>query len=536
MHTVLEENERGGGLGGEKHLTAPYGASSIVLRSGVEQLTSPREAYVRDAARNQFLPEPSVVRRGGGRSFNRAHFGLGATRIAALHQYLKDLPEGVEDIDLTDNRLDDKALAGVLRCLKGNKNLKRLRICKNEIKDEAAKALASLLKSKHCSLVELDVSRCQMNSNACCLVCDAIAEKGSKCTLEKLILSENKIRGDLLAKAPKKKFGRAEKDEADTSPLASLVQMLKSSKCTVTELSLSGNPLGDGGGVSISKALRGNRSLTSLDLQMSGLDNKAAAAIGESLKYNKNLETLNVSYNRYGDRGATALAAGVRKSETLQNINASHTHISEKGVRSLLAAVETLAGSDDMARNVRLDGTDLGLQRFQQFDIEQCTGKYFLDLGNSYERAILQQLLRASKQHRNILWQGPPQINGSKLGIKTIELMHRGRWKPPRSGVLEVSILLTGKRDMPQKEELDSIYKKVSEGVKKCKAKEKVSVPMDFFLYFFIFFYIFFFGNVRCPLVVGVMLTSLSSSSCFHNYYRCQRLQSWRPLKISILT
>ena len=472
MHLTMEENGRAGDY---KHLTMPYGDSTLVVRSGVEQLVTPREAYVQSAHNAQFLPEPSVVRRGGGRSFNKSHFGLGPARVAALHKYLTHLPEGVEDVDLTDNRLTDDALAGVLRCLKNNKHLKRLRLSKNVIKLNAAKALATLLTTKNSALVDLDLSNCQINAKAVGLICTALAKRGKKGTVEKLNLSDNKIRGKLHAKTEKKKVGRVAKDEPATGPLAELVNMLKTKTCTITELSLSGNPLGDGGGVSLAKGLRSNHSLTALDLRMSGLDNKAAAAIGEALKFNKMLESLDVSFNRYGDRGATALAAGVRRNETLQNINASHTHISEKGVRSLLAAVETLAGGDDLARNVRLDGTDLGLQRFQQFDVKHCTGKYFLDLSNSYERAILMQMLRASKQHRNILWKGLPQINGNKVSQKAIESMHRGLWKPPRHGVLEVSVQLTGKRAIPEKEELDTIYKRVSETVKSSKGKAKLS-------------------------------------------------------------
>ena len=473
MHLTMEENGR---AGNQQHLTMPYGDATLIVRSGVEQLITPREAYVQSAQKERFLPEPSVVRRGGGRTFNKSHFGLGPKRVAAFHKYLTHLPEAVEDVDLTDNRLDDEAMAGVLRCLKNNKNIKRLKLSKNEIKMKAATALAALLMSKHSTIVDLDISGCQINAKAISVICEAISKRGNKNTIEKLNLSDNKIRGKLHAKTEKKQVGRIVKDEPVTGPLSELINMLKTKKCTITELSLSGNPLGDGGGVSLAKGLKSNNSLTSLDLKMSGLDDKAAAAIGNALKFNSMLESLDVSFNRYGDRGAAALSEGIRRNETLQNIDASHTHISQTGVRALLAAVETLAGGDDLARNVRLDGTDLGLSRFQQFNVENCTGKYVLDLSNSYERAILMQMLRASKQHRNILWKGPPEINGNKVSQKAIESMHRGLWKPPRSGVLEVSVQLTGKSALPQKEELDTIYKKVSETVKGAKgAKAKLS-------------------------------------------------------------
>ena len=101
-------------------------------------------------------------------------------------------------------------------------------------------------------------------------------------------------------------------DEPVNGPLEHVVALLKHRGCGIADLSLAGNPLGDGGGQTIARAVRQNTSLTHLDLRMAGLDNRAAAALGDALKYNKGLQSLNVSYNRYGDRGALALARGRR--------------------------------------------------------------------------------------------------------------------------------------------------------------------------------------------------------------------------------
>ena len=60
--------------------------------------------------------------------------------------------------------------------------------------------------------------------------------------------------------------------------------------------------------------------------------------------------------------------------------------------------------------------------------MDNPTGKYFLDLANTYERAIVMQLIGSSK-HRNMKWKGPQRgdtINGNQL-VKILENMHKGR-------------------------------------------------------------------------------------------------------------
>ena len=107
-------------------------------------------------------------------------------------------------------------------------------------------------------------------------------------------------------------------DEPVNGPLEHVVALLKHRGCGIADLSLEGNPLGDGGGQTIARAVRQNTSLTHLDLGWRG-SIIVQQLLWDALKYNKGLQSLNVSYNRYGDRGALALATGVKRSNTNQH-------------------------------------------------------------------------------------------------------------------------------------------------------------------------------------------------------------------------
>ena len=70
----------------------PYGDKMLVVRIGVDYPQTPRGSYVRTAAKEKFMPEPSLIRRGTGRCFNKAHFGIGPKRMRALHTFLSICP------------------------------------------------------------------------------------------------------------------------------------------------------------------------------------------------------------------------------------------------------------------------------------------------------------------------------------------------------------------------------------------------------------------------------------------------------------
>ena len=99
----MQEN----GRADDEDVEMPYGDKMLVVRIGVDYPQTPwiiRE----DGRKGKFMPEPSLIRRGTGRCFNKAHFGIGPKRMRALHTFLS-VAVDVEEVNLTDNRLDDEA-------------------------------------------------------------------------------------------------------------------------------------------------------------------------------------------------------------------------------------------------------------------------------------------------------------------------------------------------------------------------------------------------------------------------------------------
>ena len=88
VHEVMQENGRADDT---EDVEMPYGDKMLVVRIGVDYPQTPLD-HTEIAAKEKFMPEPSLIRRGTGRCFNKAHFGIGPKRMRALHTFLPICP------------------------------------------------------------------------------------------------------------------------------------------------------------------------------------------------------------------------------------------------------------------------------------------------------------------------------------------------------------------------------------------------------------------------------------------------------------
>jgi hypothetical protein len=66
--------------------------------------------------------------------------------------------QGGDLFDLSSKNIDDACLSSLIRSLKSNRAVRRLKLKDNQIKNAGAAALASWLGSPSCCLVSLDLS------------------------------------------------------------------------------------------------------------------------------------------------------------------------------------------------------------------------------------------------------------------------------------------------------------------------------------------------------------------------------------------
>ena len=422
---------------------------ALALNFGV----TPRTDYIKRCKNEKLLTEPTIVRSKFSYAYNRSHFGLGSDKINAQLAHLSKLPDGIEEVDLSDNRLDDETIAKVVDAIRRNPMVRVLRLRRNRVGRKAVQALSELFQSQATMIDDLDLSSTQMEDEDAARLFEAMGSGAD--SIVRLNVSENAL-GTQSAKA-----------------LGRLFEKTKN----LSELNLSNNKFGD---KAVQKALRGlksNESVKKLNLQMTGMKDRSASTLGHILRSNATLSDITVAYNMIGNAGAKALGSGIRRNGTLQTLNASHTQITTQGVRDILAAVEVEGSGGDMQRSFILKGLDHGFQKFQEFDESQPTGFYKIDLTSYYERAIVEQLLGRSEKDGSIVWSNV-RLNGKppRAGGTLLQRLHEGVWKIPSKGYLEMRIGVRKGRKLPPTEKVEASVEEAIVAVRGCKTNSRLDM------------------------------------------------------------
>ncbi|SPR00927.1 Leucine-rich repeat-containing protein [Plasmodiophora brassicae] len=297
------------------------------------------------------------------------HFRVGLHACAALS---KCIPSGqLKVLDLSDNALDDYAMAALQPLLDGSPALNELRLAGNRIGFDGGTVIAGALPGlRQLHLLDLSGQRPAVGSSVAASspvrpVCEALARHFA---VAQLILSGNGI------------------TDADASAVGQMLRLNRS----ITSLNLARNRVGARGCALLCDALQRNRDLRHVDLSANGIGADAARSLAalfqanatlvtvnlgdnaldagvpdmtDALISNRTLVVLDVHANSMGDPGAIAIAHALAASSTITSVNLSRNGIGESGGVAIARALtrnRVLTALDLSSNDVR-DPTAIAL-------------------------------------------------------------------------------------------------------------------------------------------------------------------------------
>uniref|UniRef100_A0A7S0W5W3 Uncharacterized protein n=1 Tax=Hemiselmis tepida TaxID=464990 RepID=A0A7S0W5W3_9CRYP len=203
-------------------------------------------------------------------TLNLANNGIGTKGVKRMAQVLSSGKLLLQSLDLSSNKVSDKAASLLGDALAHNSLLQTLHLDRNEITQEACIALSHGMLSRSLSVLTLSVNGIRDGGAG------ALAKVLRRNTaLTRLDLASNQI-GDVGA--------------------TQVANMLIHNS-GINTLSLADNTVGDAGGVLLSNALLQNETLRSLNLRGNQLHDVTGSAMVAGLRGNTGLTELDVSWN-----------------------------------------------------------------------------------------------------------------------------------------------------------------------------------------------------------------------------------------------
>jgi Ran GTPase-activating protein (RanGAP) involved in mRNA processing and transport len=258
---------------------------------------------------------------------------LGAAAIFEGFSARKGPREGLEVVDLSDNRLGPGDLAHLGRALRtgAGASLRLLSLCCNGITDRGAAALAGALGSGGLeSLRHLDLESNKIGTSGARAL-GGVFRSGSLPLLCSLSLRNNCI--------------------ADEGAQA-LAYALQDARCaSLSVLDLSGNSIASGGAVAVAQAVASGRCrLRTLSMAWNNLADEGAAAFAENVAVGgrPSLERLDMGNNSIGDAGLKALARALYCAPPLarlHSVDLTGNDFHDGGVRVLASFQEAATKS-----------------------------------------------------------------------------------------------------------------------------------------------------------------------------------------------
>jgi len=208
-------------------------------------------------------------------------------------------------IDLSDQNLDEDAVALLSFGLYANTTVKRLEISFSELAD--VETMYNCLKNNSV-LTELVVS----------------LPWSAHSVHDKFVLS----REDVVCKVAGKRIGDGE---------ALMISAMLSNSSKIRKLDVSSNRISDDGAVAISDCIKDNNTLQEIDLSHNYISDKGAINIAEAIKISAILRKLNISYNNICDVGADAITMCLG---SLEELNLSYNKITSNGIVKVAKNIE----------------------------------------------------------------------------------------------------------------------------------------------------------------------------------------------------
>ncbi|XP_074549842.1 leucine-rich repeat-containing protein 34 [Halichoeres trimaculatus] len=262
-------------------------------------------------------------------------------------------------------RLNDKDVFALLKCVRNNKSVTGLDFKYNNITDEGAGDLADLLQESP-GLTSLDLKFNDIQTDGAEVLAKSLQ---SNSTLLSLSLSGNKIKNRgamhlasmLQVNSTLKELELADCDLATPSVIAFAI-VLKSNN-TLRSLDIS-RPLlfshQEEWAVHFSEVLALNSSLVELHLGKMGMTDTGMERLAEGLRLNHSLRYLDLRCNRVTRDGVRHLAEVLKHNSTLEILDLSANRIEDEGASYLSEAIThrgcSLRELSVTCNNIRTDG------------------------------------------------------------------------------------------------------------------------------------------------------------------------------------
>ena len=219
----------------------------------------------------------------------------------------------LQEIDISMISLDKALIKKIMKPLQGIHTLKKLYLSHNNISDEEANDIATVI-SLNRDLEEFNISKNNFQTRGVKKIAKALRKSDA---LKKLNLSNNNV----------------------TNEAADDIAAAISCNTTLQEIDISENNLHTAGVIKIMKALQGIYTLKKLCLSHNNMDSKAADDIAAAISFNASLQEIDVSRNNLQTRGAKKITEALGKVYVLEKLNLSYTNITCEAADDIAAVV-----------------------------------------------------------------------------------------------------------------------------------------------------------------------------------------------------
>ncbi|GMH59163.1 hypothetical protein TrLO_g15025 [Triparma laevis f. longispina] len=309
-------------------------------------------------------------------NFLCTNYGMGDTKALALAEALVDMPF-IKTLDLANNRLTNKSVPKILDSCFATK-LMNLNLSGNRVDVPGAKSLAGFLKKCN-TLRSLVLDGCEISDEDLSLLIPGFIKGDDEVGVSNLSLADNQITG----------VGGA-----------SLGELFKNEGCTLEKLNLSQNFVKGAGAVAFGKSLAKNKKLQEINLHMNRISDGGTMAMASSLLMNKNLKVLNLEHNDIGTEGSFVMASILTKNTTLERMSLIGNPLGEQGGRCMLRAI-----MNGMKTIVTMTGCTFSPNSSLNYDHSNPERNYDLDLEDPFHISVLHELHRLVVKKKNCVFE-----------------------------------------------------------------------------------------------------------------------------------
>lgn len=254
----------------------------------------------------------------------------------------------IEELDLSNNMINNTGAFYISEALKVNDTLKVLKLSNNVIDEQGARYIAEGLKVNK-TLVNLELNKCGSREHTIF----QLDNKRDDISDQNCLNSNTMIASILKLARNIKSFSLAENNFHSYAALG-ISQALNNSKCSY--LDLSSNKL-TSIGISALESYLSTSNLLYLDLSNNGIGVEGCKALFDTLKQNKKdcLKTLILNKNNIATEGLNYACSYLVSSKSVINFHATGNNITNEGLETLLYSIV----KNDIIEQIDLSNNEL---------------------------------------------------------------------------------------------------------------------------------------------------------------------------------